>query len=334
MIQWLTHTSKAIQGFPMGDPHIRSFPVYMPPDYNPQRSEPYPVVFMLAGFASRGAKYLAEESVYQLPLTTRLDQAIQSGELPPIILVFPDGSSKLGCSQYVNSPAIGNYMDYLSDELTQFIDENFHTYRSADYRGIAGHSSGGFGALVTGMLRPDAFKYICSSAGDSFYEVSLLPNVNFAIENIAKAGGINNYINWFLSQPNPGALGANHFDTLLTLAMAPCFAPNLAKPGILGDLFFDLKTGSIVDEIWEKYLSWDPVRMVKKHQAALRSLKWIHLEAGLQDEHALQWGHRQIAAELAKLNIAYQIDEYPGRHSGHNWRFVQRLELMVKKMLP
>lgn len=332
MLKWLTYTSKAIHGFPMGDPHIRSFPVYLPPDYDAKRSDPYPVVFMLAGFSSRGAKYLAEESVYQIPLTTRWDQAILAGELPPVIIVFPDGTSKLGCSQYVNSPAFGNYMDYIADELVQFIDDNFHTHRNANYRGIAGHSSGGFGALVTGMLRPDAFKYICSSAGDTFYEVSLLPNVNFVVEILEKFDNPKDYIDWFLSQPNPGALGGKHFDTMLTLAMAPCFASNLAKPGILGDLFFDLKTGAIIAEIWQKYLDWDPVRMVEKYQSALRSLKWIHLEAGLQDEHGLQWGHRQLAAKLSQLNIAHQIDEYAGRHSGHHWRFVRRLELMLNKM--
>ena len=316
----------------MGDPHERTFPVYLPPDYNPKRSDPYPVVFLLAGYPSRGAEFLIERTIFNPSLPTRLDKAIRENQLPPVIIVFPDGSSKLGCSQYVNSPAFGNYMDYIADELTAFIDSRFHTHRDPAFRGIMGHSSGGFGTLVMGMLRPDAFPFICSSAGDSFYEVLYLPAIKFIINELESTNGIKGFIDWFLNHPDPTSTGSKKFETMMTLAMAPCYAPNLKNAPLLGDVFFDVKTGAIIPEIWEKYLAWDPVRMVDKHIPALRSLKWIHLEAGLQDEYALQWGHRQIAAKLTQLNIPYQLDEYPGGHSGHHWRFIRRLELMLKKM--
>jgi enterochelin esterase family protein len=102
MIDWLTFSSKAIRGFPMGDAHERRFPVYLPPGYDRKRSEPYPVVFMLAGWSGRASTYLSRDSVFGQPLDQRLDRAIEEGRLPGLIAVFPDGGSKLGCSQYVN----------------------------------------------------------------------------------------------------------------------------------------------------------------------------------------------------------------------------------------
>ncbi len=333
MIQWLEFSSKAIKDFPMGDPHQRTFPVYLPPNYEAKRKQPYPVVFILSGFGSRSAKLVWEDSAYREPLPVKFDQAIMQGDLPEVILVFPDSVSKLGCSQYVNSPAIGNYMDYLCDEIVTLIDENFNTHASRDFRGVAGHSSGGFGALIFGLMRPDRFRYLCSSAGDSFYAASLLSGVNNAIIQIEKHGSVPAFLDWFFSLPNPDNAGSDAFMALLVLAMAPCFAPNLNNKPLLGDVFFDLKTGAIIEEVWQKYLAWDPVYMVDKHVDNLKQLKWIHLEAGAQDEYALQLGHRQIAAKLTQHKINYRLDEYPGKHGGHHWRYVERVKLMLQQMV-
>jgi enterochelin esterase-like enzyme len=332
MIQWLTHSSKAIQNFPMGDPHERTFPVYLPPGYDAKRSEPYPVVSFLAGFSGKGSGYIADNSAFGIPLAQRFDDAIRRGTLKPFIAYFPDGTSKMGCSQYVNSPAFGNYLDYITQELPEFIDENFHTHRSRDYRAVVGHSSGGFGALVIGMMRPEAFSYILSSAGDGFYEASLLPNVNVVMIELQKHGTVANFIQYFLGHPNPGSLSPREFDTMLTLAMAPCYAPNVNSAPLFGDLFFDEKTGAILPDVWEKYLAWDPVRMVDRYVANLKKLKCIRLEAGLQDEHALQWAHRQVAAKLTQHGIAVEVEEYPGPHGGHHWRFEGRLTRILNHM--
>jgi enterochelin esterase-like enzyme len=331
MLEWHVFESEAIRGFPMGDAHIRKFPVYLPPDYDHKRREPYPVVFLLAGWSGRSAKYLSQDSVFDIPLDQRLDRAIEEKTIEPVIAVFPDGTSKLGCSQYVNSPAFGNYMDYIADEIVDFIDGKYHTHRSAQFRGTMGHSSGGFGAMVHGLLRPDRFLYVCSSAGDSFSELSLLPEAKAALMAIESAGGVEKFIADIFSHPQPASLGKK-LHALMVLSLAPCYAPNLNMPPLYGDLFFDLKTGAIIEEIWEKYLKWDPVRMIDAYSSGAKKLKFLHLECGLQDEYGLQFGHRLIAEKLKKYGIPHQIDEYPGGHSGHHWRFVNRIKLMLSKM--
>lgn len=332
MLHWISHQSTAISGFPMGDNPDREFPVFLPPNYDAKRTEPYPVIFILTGFSCKGVSYAYNETAYTLSLPQKLTQAIHENKLPACIVVFPDGSSKLGCSQYINSPAFGNYMDYFCHELVDCIDMEFNTHRDKNFRGVMGHSSGGFGALIYAMKKPDVFQFVCSSAGDSFFEASLLPNVVNSLAEIEKAGGVSEFVESFLASPNPGGMSKYAFITMLTIAMAPCFAPNVEVANIYGDLFFDLETGAIKADIWQKYLAWDPVHMVKDHVKALQSLKWLHLAAGMNDEYGLQWGHRQFAKKLQVYDIEYHLQEYPGGHSGQGWRFTERIGLMLEKM--
>ena len=107
------------------------------------------IITKLAGWSGRGAQYLADGGSFSWSIPDRLDQQIESKQMPPAIVIFPDCSTKLGASQYVNSPVNGNYMDYLCDELVDWVDDRFHTHKSRDYRGVIGHSSGGFGALAS-----------------------------------------------------------------------------------------------------------------------------------------------------------------------------------------
>ena len=148
------HTSELLEGNAWGDPHVRKVHVYLPPDYSDRRKDPYPVVYLLAGWSGRGAHYLSDQGAFSANLTERLDGLIGSKSMPPTIVVFPDGSSRLGASQYVNSSVNGPYMDYLCDELVQWVDRRFHTHASRDHRGLIGHSSGGFGAQAAASERP------------------------------------------------------------------------------------------------------------------------------------------------------------------------------------
>lgn len=330
MIVWHTHHSTAIKDFPMGDNPTRQFPVYLPPNYDAQRSQPYPVIFMLSGYGSRSEKFTWSSSVFERSLPDQLDKAIAQDDMPAVIVAFPDGSSSLGSSQYINSPVLGNYMDYFCDELTAFIDDQYHTSKQAMHRGIMGHSSGGFGALVTGMLRPDRFGHICSSAGDSFYENLYIPTITPTINAIEQSGGICEFVNWFLNHPNPGGTGC--FDAMMTLAMCACYAPNPNIPTIMGDLFFDPSTGAILDDVWQKFLMWDPVRMTDHHLDNLAKLGSIQLDCGLQDPYGMTWGHRQIASKLSRANIAHTLNEYPGKHGGHSWRNLDRIKHILAAM--
>ena len=71
-------------------------------------------------------------------------------------------------------PAPGRYMDYLCDEIVPFVDERYPTAADREHRGLTGKSSGGYGAMVVPMLRPDVFGALASHAGDALFECCYL----------------------------------------------------------------------------------------------------------------------------------------------------------------
>lgn len=332
-VRAFTHRSEILENNAWGDPHEREVPVYLPPNYSDRRREPYPVVFLLAGWSGRGAHYLVDGGAFSFSIPKRLDTLIETKQMAPVIVVFPDCTTRLGASQYVNSSVNGNHMDYLCDELVDWVDERFHTHKSRYHRGIVGHSSGGFGALVIGMMRSDRFGAICSSAGDSWYDYLYRHTIPTTIQVVAQAGGVGPFVEKFLQSPNPrGLLGHAATIAMLNLSMPSCYTPNPNVPHIKGDLWFDLHTGALIEDVWKRFLAWDPLLMIDRYITELKSLSWIHLECGTEDEYGLHLGHRQIAAKLESLGIEHTIDEYPGKHGGHQYRMPNRIARMVEHL--
>jgi S-formylglutathione hydrolase FrmB len=224
------------------------------------------------------------------------------------------------------------YQDYLCDELIAHMDQNYHTFGDATHRVIGGHSSGGYGALVAGIQRPDRFRYICSSAGDSYFELSLLPMMNRAIIELERAGGIENFLKRFFDEPSHSSTPPGQIEALLLLNMCSCYAPNPTSRPLLGDLFFDLGTGELIEAVWKRFQAWDPIHMISAFQENVKQLQFVLLESGAQDQHALQLGHRRIARKLVSLGVPHDLVEYPGGHSGHHWRFESRIQRILSLM--
>src|ERR1041385_306254 len=63
----------------------------------------------------------------------------------------------------------------LHDALPIWIDANYRTLADRDHRGITGKSSGGYGAMITPMLRPDLWGGLATHAGDALFEACYLP---------------------------------------------------------------------------------------------------------------------------------------------------------------
>jgi enterochelin esterase family protein len=330
MIKWLDIDSKAIAGFPMGDPAKRRMPLFLPNNYDANRAEPYPVIAVLAGYGSHPEKFVYTSSVFDRPLARKLAAAMDDKSMPEALMVFPDCSSKLGGSQYINSPAFGNYMDFLCDEIIPAIDAQYHTHQDRNYRAITGHSSGGYGTMVTSMLRPDVFAHMASSAGDCFFEGLFMPLITPTLIAIKQTGSIEKFIELFLNDNTPGNRG--HFEAMMMLAMAPCFAPNVDQPVIYGDLFFDLENGTMADDIWQRYLAWDPVHMTPKYLDAWAQMKTIRLDCGRTDPYGMQWGQRQIADKLKQADIPVTLNEYSGGHNRQGPRAVERIKDLLLAM--
>ena len=299
--------SKALEGNPLGDPATRKVPVYLPAGYDPTKH--YPTLFLLAGFGSRGLRFLNDD-LWEENIPKQLDRLIGGGSMQPLIAVMPDASTRYGGSQYVNSSAIGNYEDHIL-ELVAHVDSKYPTIPDSNHRAIAGHSSGGFGALRFGMLHAGTFGLVADHSGDKYFEMGFKPNFGELLrycERVGEAG-----IAAWLKNPGLGLRSGAPHEALSLLAAAAAYSPNANSP--LGfDLPVDLRTGELRPDVWARWLAFDPAEIVEQHEAALRSLRLLYLDCGRFDEYNLLYGARLFTKKLSALGIPFRYEEYDGSH--------------------
>ena len=146
-------TSRVLAGNPLGDPIERDLHVYVPPGYDPAASRRWPALLALVGFTGTGGNLFNVDPLTEA-LHDKLDRMIASGACPPMIVAAPDCFTRVGGNQHINSAGTGRYEDYLIDEIIAFVDANYRTMPRGHW-GVFGKSSGGYGAIVLGMRRPE-----------------------------------------------------------------------------------------------------------------------------------------------------------------------------------
>jgi enterochelin esterase family protein len=320
-VKVLQHESQILKGNPLGDKHVRDLYLYLPPDYE-RSDKKFPVVYCLTGFTGRGKMFL-NDNAFAPNLAERMDKLISDGTIRPMIAVLPDCFTYYGGSQYINSSATGNYEDYLTEEIIDFVDDNFRTVRDKNSRAVMGKSSGGYGALVMAMRHADQFGLACSTSGDAYFEFCYFPGIAEGFRAIK--GDPKALIEKFWRETE--RKGKDDFAALNTIGMSACYAPNDAAE--LGfDLPFDLETGEIRWDVWARWLEHDPVRLVEKSVENLKSLKLLFVDAGTRDEFALDLGAKILCKRLEEFGIAFLTEEFDDGHFNIGYRQNRSLELI------
>ncbi len=310
-----TITRDALRSNPLGDSFVRRMPVYLPPGYE-TGSARYPVVFVLPGFTGRGTMLL-NDAPWGETLPRRTDRLIAEGNVRPMILVMPDCFTRIGGSQYLNSSAVGQYEDHVVKELVAFVDNKYRTLADRDHRAVVGKSSSGYGSIILSMRHPDVFDLMASHSGDMYFELCYKQDIVGALRALPKLGSLDKFWNEIPTiRPKDKAF----HDALNVIAMAACYSPNLAAPHGF-DLPFDPETGELREDVWKRWLEWDPIYLINKHIGALRSLRLIYLDAGLRDEFDLQYGARIFVKRLEERDIKYIHEEFDDGHFDVQYRY-------------
>ncbi len=313
--------SEILAGNPLDDPTRRPLYVYASPGVVEGRASDVAAIYIIQGFSAQLDAWLNRPAFD--PTNIERFDGLWGGpesDCPDAVLVFVDAWTSVGGSQFINSAGTGNYMDYICDEIVPFVDAHYPTATSAARRGIAGKSSGGYGAMVLPMLRPDIFGALASHAGDALFEVCYLPDFGKAARSLRDnfAGSIDTFWNEF---KNREALDwSRHGDLINMLGMAAAYSPDPDRPGKLL-LPFDSATGRLDEDVWALWLEHDPVRMAPVHAQALRGLRRIYLDAGRSDEYFLDLGAQAFSAELDKLEVPHTLELFAGRHGGISQRY-------------
>src|SRR5688572_32813987 len=149
-LNWVAVQSPAIEGNLEGNSAERKVLVVTPPGYDENPNKRYPVVYYLHGY---WAPLEAQQAAFKLH--EAVQAAAEAGN--ELIMVMPDGFSKLRGGFYSSSPTVADYESFVADDLVRWVDANYRTIAERDSRGLAGHSIGGYGTIRVAMKHPEVF---------------------------------------------------------------------------------------------------------------------------------------------------------------------------------
>jgi len=314
-IHTLSIESQALQGNLCGDPHVRSVDVYLPQGW--QDMNALPLLVDLVGFTGSGPAHLNWKPFAER-LPQRLERLISQGKMGPVALAFPDCFTSLGGNQYIDSIATGNWATYLVDEMLPAIEAAFPVGGSPAKRGVFGKSSGGYGAIVHGMLHADIWGAIAVHSGDMGWDRLFLGDFPKAVAALEKHGGYAGFLNHI--QEGTKVKGED-FHHLMMLAMGASYDPNPENPkGV--SLPVEMRTCELDSAAWERWLAHDPVVMVERDdvQTNLRKLQGIFIDCGARDQYNIHFGTRQLSDRLKELKIEHTHEEFDDTHSSIDYR--------------
>lgn len=320
--------SQLLEDNPLGDPAVRPLYVYQPPVSEGERGEGLPSVYLLQGFGGQLEDWLAPTPSGPTTIE-RLDVMFSEGESPPALIVFVDASTSRGGSQFLNSIGCGRYLDYVCDEVIPFIDKRYPTLGAREHRGLSGKSSGGYGAMVISMLRPDVFGALASHVGDALFECCYQPFFPLAARLLRSH--FEGSWESFEDRSSSGDFDWRQFAVLYAAYGTACaYSPDPNRPG-KPLIPFD-SVGRPIQEIWSQWLALDPVRMAQSHADALNSMRRIYLDAGCQDEFFLDLGAEAFSDELTRLGIDHSLELFDGNHDGVDERMPAAIRELVRAL--
>jgi hypothetical protein len=323
-----TIDSALLAGNPLGDPTERPLGVYVPPGYDDEPERRYPSIYVIQGYTGAVPMW-HNRAPFRPTFPEAVDALFARGEAPPCILVLVDAWTAYGGSQFVDSPGTGRYHSYLCDEVVPFVDERYRTLDGAAHRGITGKSSGGFGAMITPMLRPDLFGGLASHAGDALYELCYLSGFGKTVRALREYEGSYERF-WEDFRSRPPMSKPTDPDLVMTYGVAACFSAD--DDGTV-QLPFDLRTGRLRDDVWERWLAWDPVRMVPGHADALRGLRAIYLDGGTRDEWYLELGAQAFRDALAEIDVTdVAVEVFDAPHGGIDYRYPGGIRYLAERL--
>src|SRR5947209_9452496 len=101
--------------------------------------------------------------------------------------------------------------------------------------------------------------------------------------------------------------------------MAACYSAD--EDGTV-HLPYEITTGKLIPEVWERWLAHDPVRMAPHHAEALRTMKAIYIDAGKRDDFFLDLGAEAFRQALEQIGVTDVFCElFDATHASIEYRY-------------
>jgi enterochelin esterase family protein len=309
--------SSALAGNPLGDRSERPVAVYLPPGYDAQGSRRYPALYVLHGYTG-DVTALISSRPWETNVVQCADRLIRERGMPAALIVLVDGFTRLGGSQYVDSIHNGNYSTYTVRDVVGHVDANYRTIAAEGGRAVLGKSSGGFGAMHLVLKHPGVFSAFASHSGDSYFPYAHLPAFA-AVQRTLEAHDFNveDFVTAFEGKPKRSTA---EYTTMEMLAYAAAYSPRSAKAFDL-DLPFDPASGELLEDVFARWLAFDPAERVKTRRAELERLRLRYLDCGRRDEYNLDIGARVVTRRIRALGLDVRHEEFDDDHRNVGYRY-------------
>jgi S-formylglutathione hydrolase FrmB len=308
----------SLKGNLVGDPLEQSVAVYLPPGYDASPSKRYPTIYLLHGFGGDSTTWTSA-GPFRFNVPPLLDAMIGGGRVRETIVVAPNGKNAYGGSFYTNSSVNGNWEDYIYRDLVGYVDANYRTLARPSSRGIAGHSMGGYGAVILGMKHPEIFSAIYALSPCCLGLEGDMGETNTAWSRVL---GLKSR-----EQVPKEPRSFEDFFVTAFVALSAAFSPNPGRAPLYVDAPFQERGGRIQknDAAYAKWHSKMPLYLVEDYKKNLLSLRGIFLDFGQKEEFShIRSTTSSLSKALAERQIPHVFEIYEGGDHGNKVR--ERLE--------
>jgi S-formylglutathione hydrolase FrmB len=196
---------------------------------------------------------------------------------------------------------------------------------------LFGKSSGGYGAIVHGMLYADAWGAIACHSGDMAFDWVYRNDFPKTVMHLEQYDG--DIAAFMENIEKSRKISGDDMHALMILAMAATYDPAPDLPyGVR--LPVDTETSELDSDLWSRWLEWDPINLIERInvQENLRSLKGLFIDCGKQDQYGLVFGARMLKKELDRLGIEHTYEEFSDNHSSIDYRMDVSLPYLYQKI--
>jgi S-formylglutathione hydrolase len=294
-----TITSQALAGNLLGDPVERTAHILLPPGYAASDKR-YPVVYVTPwgeGDPSGNAAGFA----------IAMDSLLRNGEVNEMIVVVPDGTNKLGASQFRSSATIGDYEGYFTQEVVDYVDAHYRTLPTRESRGLAGCSTGGGASMRLGLRYPNVFSVVAATDGSYDDSLEMWPGDLDTVRGLKELPG---------EVSDLEKLGMTGW----YIQAAAGTAPDPNKPPFYCEMPFRIVNGrgEFVPEVIAKIVENDAAHEARRYVQQPVRLRGIRFQHGLDDTDYSAQVH-SFEKLLTDMGIEHEYVEEKTGHCGHGW---------------
>ena len=114
--------------------------------------------------------------------------------------------------------------------------------------------------------------------------------------------------------------------------MAACYSAD--ADGTI-HLPYNTQTGELQSDIWQRWLTLDPVRMAPQHAESLRTMKAIYIDAGKRDQYFLDLGAEAFRQTLERIGVQDVFFElFDATHNAIEYRYPLSLKYLAERLTP